>query len=110
MDVDKGVHWDIMSGTLEKFDGFLEIAAHEFVADTLDGGFADFLTTVSGKHIECWSHRPWNSEQLPVLWQSPDREAVQTSPSDMLRAHCKCNGFEIWTSRPSEESKNAIRR
>lgn len=107
-DTNKGLHWDIMSGTLEKFDGILQIAAHEFVADTLDGGFADFLTTMNGKHIERWSQRPWKSEQLSVYWQSPDRAMIQFDQSDMLHVHCKCEGVELWISRPSERSEHAI--
>lgn len=108
MDANKGVHFDVMSGTLERFDGFLEIAAHEFVADTLDGGFADFLTTVSGAHIERWSHRPWKSDQLRLYWQSPDSVPPKACSSNMLRARCKCGGVQFWISRPHVESKNAI--
>lgn len=110
MDAEKGVHWDIMSGTLEKFDGVLELAAHEFVTDTLDGGFADFLTTANSKRIERWSHRPWKSEDLRLFWQSPDRAVGHSSPDDQLHVHCKCGGVELWISRPSAESRNAIRR
>ena len=107
-DANKGIHLDIMSGILEKFDGVFEIAAHEFVADTLDGGFADFLTTSSGKHIERWSHRPWESNELPVFWQSADQPVVTPSVSDKLHVHCKCGGAEFWISRPDGESKKAI--
>lgn len=110
MDANKGVHWDIMSGTLERFDGIFEIAAHEFVSDTLDGGFADFLTTVNGKIIERWSDRPWKSEQLPLFWQSQERPKLQRNQSDLLPVRCKCAGVQLWISRPREESRNAMRK
>ena len=104
----RGAHWDVMSGTLEKAEGVFELTAHEYVADTIDGGFSDFLPAIKGKQLERWPGRPNQGEQLPLYWQSPDRPTLTPDPADKLHCHCKCGGVEFWIARPSERSKKAL--
>jgi hypothetical protein len=104
----RGAHWDVMSGTLEKAEGVFELVGYEYVADTIDGGFADFLPSVNGKQLERWPVRPNQGEQLPLYWQSPDRPNITPDPADKLHCHCKCGGVEFWIARPSERSKKAL--
>lgn len=103
----KGVHWDIMSGSLEKAEGVFEFQGHEFIADTVDGGFTDFLTSIAGKQLPRWSYRRERSDQLPLFWRSPDRPSIESPTTDPVHCHCKCGGVEFWIARPSERSKNA---
>ena len=104
---DRGQHWDIMTGTLEKADGVFNLVGYEYVADTLDGGFSDFLHTINVKQLERWPYRPNQGEQLPLYWQSPDQPTITPKPDDKLHCHCKCGGVEFWIARPSERSKKA---
>ena len=106
-DHSKGYSWDAMSGCIEKADGVFEISSHEFVGDTLDGGFADFLPAIDGKTLTRWKGWPGESDELPVHWSSPDRQQAQPKPDDRVRARCKCGGVEFWVARASERSKNA---
>lgn len=106
-DSSKGASWDVCTGTLEKIDGLLELKGHEWVSDTLDGGFADFLTTHDGKTVPRWHHHDGEGEQVPLRWESPDRPKIEPKPTDRLHAHCKCGGVEFWIARPSERSENA---
>lgn len=107
-DRSKGDQWDILSGSLQKAEGVFEFQAHEFVADTLDGGFTDFLPSIAGKQLPRWSFRPERSEQLPLDWRSPERPSVESSlSSDRVHCSCKCGGVEFWIARPSERSKDA---
>lgn len=98
------VSYDIPSGTLEKVDGTLHWVDHQFVQDTLDGGFADMLLEVNDKRL---ARRPTLSdhgEQLQPYWQSAARPLPNMSLNDKLHAHCKCGGVEFWISRPSARS------
>jgi len=106
-DHSKGASWDAASGTLEKIDGLFELKGHEHVADTLDGGFADFLATFDSKTVQRWPRHFGKSEQLPARWESPDRLKIEPETTDKLHAQCKCGGVEFWVARPSERSKHA---
>ena len=106
-DPDKGYSWDVMSGTLEQAEGVVEVTLHEHIQDTLDGGFADFLPSISGKTIERWAASPNSKDQLPLYWTSPEQPQIEPSSSDRLHCHCKCGGVEFWITRPSERSKKA---
>ena len=100
--------WDATCGSLEKADeSVYRVKLHEFITDTIDGGFSDFLPSINGKPITRWSLHPNKSEQLPQYWQSPERPQVKASPSDRLHCHCKCGGVNFWIARPSERSKKA---
>ncbi|KAF2487541.1 Mss4-like protein [Neohortaea acidophila] len=106
-DRSKGEQWDAMTGTLEQADGIFELQSHEFVADTLDGGQADFLPSVNGKAISRWAGWPGKSEQLPLYWTSPNRPSIRESRAEKVHAHCKCGGVQFWIARPSERSEQA---
>jgi len=96
--------WGVATGTLEQADGVIEVQAHEHVADTLDGGFSDFLQKVSDEGIERWPHGFREGEQLPLYWHSSSKPHVEPSLTDKLHAHCKCGGINFWIARPSERS------
>lgn len=102
----KGESWDVASGTLEMIEGLYRILGHQHVADTLDGGFADFLTHHAGERIQRWPHNFEEGEQIPLQWQHRDRPMVEPNPSDRLHAHCKCGGVQFWIARTSERSRN----
>ena len=104
---DKGQHYDIMTGTLEKFDGVVEHQGYEYLCDTLDGGFADFLPAINGKQLDRWLQRPNQSELAPLFWQSPERPNVEAKPDDKMYCHCHCKGVKFYIARPSERSKKA---
>lgn len=96
--------WFIASGTMERIEGIVEWELHELVEDTLDGGFADFLPSISGKRLPRWPGLPGKGGELPLPWNSPDWPAVKTSPDDKLHASCKCEGVSFYISRPSKRS------
>ena len=106
-DHSKGFQWDASCGTLEQADDVYEVQGHEHIADTLDGGFADFLPSINGTPVERWPHHFREGEQLPLYWQSADRPHNPPLPEDRLHAHCKCGGIDFWVARPSERSKSA---
>ncbi|KAI7278639.1 hypothetical protein KC345_g5837 [Hortaea werneckii] len=99
------VTWAVATGTLESIEGVVEVARHIFVADTLDGGFADFLPDVNDQRIERWAQHFGKNEQLPLHWRDPERSkrghAEHLNP---LHAHCKCEGVSFYISRPSAAS------
>ena len=107
-DHSKGSTWDVACGTLEQADGVFEVQCHEFVADTLDGGFADFLPSIGDKKIERWPHHRGKGEKVPLYGSSPDRPQIEPKQTDKLHAHCKCGGVEFWIARPSERSERAF--
>lgn len=108
-DGESGAQWDVMTGTLESINDVIdEIESHDFVADTMDGGFSDFLIEFRGKTIPRSAGFTGKSEELPLYWKSKDRPDVSPSPTDRLHCHCKCNGVEFWIARPSERSKQAL--
>lgn len=106
-DHSKGSSYDVASGTLEQAEDILELKGHEQLADTLDGGFADFLTIWKGGHVSRWPHHFEKGEQIPLQWERPDRPKIEPKSTDRLHAHCKCGGVNFWIARPSERSKNA---
>lgn len=101
------VTWDITTGTLEKWDGEIDVQGFVHLSDTLDGGFADFLPSLNGKTVERWPGHFRHGEQLPPGWRAIQTTQVNALPSDRLHAHCKCNGVQFWIARPSDQSKQA---
>lgn len=73
-DHSKGASWDVCSGTIEKIEGLFELKGHSFISDTLDSGFADFLTNYDGKAVQRWARDFGQGEQLPVQWEHPERD------------------------------------
>lgn len=100
--------WDVMTGTLEAFDGVLDLKGHEYIHDTLDGGFSDFMTTSSERSLDRWSDGINDSPQLPLYWRSPELPKP-LNPTARLPAHCKCNGVRFYIARPSLQSTHASR-
>ena len=96
--------WDVGTGSLEKLEGVVYVDCHEYLADTLDGGFGDFLTHEKGRQINRWPAGPDQGEQLPLYWHSPSKRTITPSPEDRLHAHCKCLGVQFWLARPSARS------
>lgn len=78
------------------------IAYHEYVADTLDGGLADFLPSVDGKLIPRRSGNPKTSELLPPQWKAAPRPKTEIQEASQLYCHCKCGGVQFWISRPAQ--------
>jgi hypothetical protein len=101
--------WDVMTGTLETFDGILDLKGHEYIHDTLDGGFSDFLPALNNRHLERWSHDiNGETSQLPLYWRSPEiPKNLKTTAR--LHAHCKCNNIRFYIARPSPQSSTASR-
>lgn len=100
-------YWHVFTGSLEQADGIVEFVLNEHIADTIDGGFSDWLMSIKGRQIERWPHSPGQGQQLPLDWQDPQRPNIEPSASDKLHCQCKCGGVEFWLARPSERSKNA---
>lgn len=106
-DHSKGAVWDAACGTLPKADGIFVVECHEHIADTLDGGFSDFLPHVNGELVKRWPHHRrkvdgmanFKDEQLPLCWQDSSRSIPDPNPTDKLYCHCKCAGVEFWISR-----------
>ncbi|RMZ32323.1 hypothetical protein D0859_03520 [Hortaea werneckii] len=97
--------WAVATGTLESIEGVVEVARHIFVADTLDGGFADFLPDVNDQRIERWPQHPGKNQQLPLHWRDPERSKPgHAKHPNLLHAHCKCEGVSFYISRPSAAS------
>jgi hypothetical protein len=101
--------WDVMTGTLEAFDGVLDLKGHEYIHDTLDGGISDFLHTLHDRPLDRWSHDiNGETSQLPPYWRSPGiPQNLDTSAR--LPAHCKCNAIRFYIARPSPQFSHASR-
>lgn len=97
-----------MTGTLEKFDGVVSLKGYEYVHDTLDGGFADFMPTVAGRVLERWPYDVDEDSQLPRYWRESETPK-SLGPGVRLPAHCKCNGVRFYIARPSPQSTEASR-
>ena len=99
------VAWAVATGSLESIEGVVGVARHIFVADTLDGGFADFLRDVNGQGIERWPQHVGKNEQLPLHWRDSEwNKPGQAEHPTPLHAHCKCEGVSFYISRPSAAS------
>ncbi|CAK4030528.1 hypothetical protein AC579_4594 [Lecanosticta acicola] len=96
--------WFLGSGTLSRIEGIVDWQMHEFVEDTLDGGFADFLPSINGKHLPRCPGAAGKGEEVPIPWTAPGRPTTNPSPNDKLLAQCKCTGVSFYISRPSTTS------
>ncbi|KAF2167887.1 hypothetical protein M409DRAFT_53837 [Zasmidium cellare ATCC 36951] len=103
-DPNSTVTWDVATGTLERIEDIVDWQGHEHLQDTLDGGFADFLTEINGKKLERWPAHYGKHEQVPPGWTSTSRSEVEASPSDKLHCTCRCGGVEFYVTRPSARS------
>lgn len=106
-DPESSENWDVMSGTLETFDGVVDLKGYEYIHDTIDGGFTDFMPTVKGKALKRWPYHPTDG-RLPQYWRASE-------PPESLRqgarlpAYCKCKGVQFFIARPSAQSTQADR-
>ncbi|CAK1359963.1 hypothetical protein CB0940_06080 [Cercospora beticola] len=104
-DPDSKVTWDTTTGTLDDIDKHIDWQGHEFLSDTLDGGFADMLLEVHGKKLDRWPGRfGEGKDQLPVYWQSSSGSSLSRTSSDKLHAYCKCGGVDFCVGQPSPRS------
>jgi hypothetical protein len=102
--------WDVMTGTLEAFDSILDLRGYEYIHDTVDGGFSDFMPTVNNRPLDRWSHDINTSPQFPLHWRDPSIPKVPVNnTTTRLQAHCKCNNITFYISRPSLQSIHATR-
>lgn len=102
-------NWDVMTGTLEAFDGILDFKGYEYIHDTRDGGFSDFMPTLNNRLLDRWSHDINTSSQLPLYWQDPSTSEESLDPTTRLPAHCKCKSITFYIARPSSQSTHATR-
>ncbi|ETS79012.1 hypothetical protein PFICI_08865 [Pestalotiopsis fici W106-1] len=98
--------WFFMCGTIQNMLLAYQ-PCHEFIADTIDGGIAKFLSFDNGRQIERWAQRPEDGQHLPLDWSSHTGQATPSPPDGTLHAHCKCRGVEFWITRLSTPSKYA---
>jgi hypothetical protein len=102
--------WDVMTGTLEAFDSILDVKGYEYIHDTIDGGFSDFMPTLNNRLLDRWSHDINTSSQSPLYWRNP---SIPKKPFDntasRLQAHCKCKNITFHIARPSLQSTHATR-
>ena len=100
------VDYVISIGTLEQADASVyRMKAHIFIEDTVDGGFADFVTTFDRFPVKRWSRYFDDDDEdklLPPHWKAASRRPP--APEDRLHGYCKCRGVEFWISRPSARS------
>lgn len=105
--------WDVMTGTLEAFDSILDLKGYEYIHDTRDGGFSNFMPTLNNRPLDRWSHDINTSPQLPLHWRDslPPKESLSptTTTTTRLQAHCKCNSITFHIARPSLQSAQATR-
>lgn len=102
--------WDVMTGTLEAFDSILDLKGYEYIHDTVDGGFSDFMPTVNNHLLDRWSHDINTSPQLPLNWRDPSTpKGPANNTTTRLQAHCKCNSITFHIARPSSQSTHATR-
>lgn len=103
--------WDVMTGTLEAFDSILDPKGYEYIHDTRDGGFSNFMPTLDDRSLERWSHDINTSPQLPLYWRDPSasKESLNHATATRLPAHCKCNSISFYIARPSHQSTHATR-
>jgi len=101
--------WDVMTGTLETFDSILDLKGYEYIHDTRDGGFADFMPTLNNRPLERWSFDINTSPQLPLHWRDPSIPKESLNANTRLPAHCKCKSITFHIARPSLQSTHATR-
>lgn len=105
---DRKENWDVMTGTLETFDDTIDLKGYEYIHDTRDGGFSDFLTNLDKRTLDRWPYDINEETHLPLHWRKPQPSA-SIDPTIRLPAHCKCNGVRFYIARPSAQSTHASR-
>lgn len=105
---DRKENWDVMTGTFETFDDTIDLKGYEYIHDTRDGGFSDFLITLNNRTLDRWPYDINEEAHLPLHWRIPQAPA-STEPTTRLPAHCKCHGVRFYIARPSAQSTHASR-
>ncbi|KAJ3518965.1 hypothetical protein NMY22_g13419 [Coprinellus aureogranulatus] len=94
--------WGIMTGCLDRIDGVVTLAQHEFVGDTLDGGLADHIPSYEGKILKRYQDGdPETSEELPIGWNVGKGRNPET-----LSLHCHCKGVQLYLTRATRKVKD----
>ncbi|KAK4993176.1 hypothetical protein LTR50_000662 [Elasticomyces elasticus] len=100
--------WQIATGVLEKVDGFVTFERHIYVEDTVDGGFSDWLPTITDRPLERWAMESSDNDE-PLLGgyasKRPEISKVNKAQGK-LHAHCQCGGVEMYIARPSARSSD----
>lgn len=94
-------HWDALTGSLEQFDGVVDVKGYEYIVNTKDGGFTDFLHAINDRALKRWPLDFDEGAELPLYWRPPKLAEAPTA-IDRLPAHCKCNGVSFYITRPSQ--------
>lgn len=94
----------------EATKNLLCVHSHKWVADTLDGGMAAFMTTLGGRDIQCFEGDE-NSQQLThdevaKMHASALRPSHELGSGDILRAECRCGGVSLRIKRANHEDKS----
>jgi len=97
-------HWEVATGLIPDADEILQYQGHMWIADTKDGGAADWINEIRSKTCTRWS-KGVQSEELPNGWHAA-RDPQQQTP-DKLHARCHCGGVEFFITRPNEGSLKA---
>lgn len=105
-DGERQLHWDVMTGTLDKIDDIVELHGHIYVQDTKDGGFADWLREWRGEQLTRWSLYYNQDLMTPIGWRDESIRSIEAESGDKLHAHCKCGGVQFWITRAAQSSNN----
>lgn len=95
-------HWDALTGSLEQFDGVVDVKGYEYIVNTRDGGFTDFLHSINDRALKRWPLDFDEGSELPLYWRPP-KLAKPPAAIDRLPAHCKCKGVSFYITRPSQQ-------
>jgi len=97
-------NWFVSGAVLESKEGIVRLAGHKHIADTMDGGVADQLRIVGGRHLPRFSHGE-GSEEIPDNWRSKELKSRKEAKKDeRLHAYCHCRSLDFYITRPSELS------
>lgn len=100
--------WWLASGTLDKADGVIEARRHIYVQGTGDGGFSDWLPSVSGNDLLVFQEGADDvrRRQSSTSYLDPAQPLQVKSTSDRLHAHCDCGGIDFYIGRPTAQPSN----
>lgn len=95
--------WCIAVGTLERVEGIVKTGYHIFVADTLDGGIADYVKVVDGLDLPRYTAEVKEGAVTPLGWKNPEIPRKKQG-HDHLSAYCRCNAVSFSITRPTVAS------
>ena len=97
--------WAVCSGLVEQSGDVSQIRHHEFVADTIDGGLATYLTNVGGHTVPAFAQGPDEQPMPSVPKLAKPGARLRVNANDKLRAGCHCGGVEFLVTPPSQRSR-----